>query len=206
MEKIKHEWYSLAPTQRLQLVLDLLDNGYTTDMLNEYFDVKTKRVINDFMNSKGYKKKNNTYVLKQEITHLTDTSKTQNIKQQYNVLPNIQIDEETIINILNLSKRASVFQEIADLYEKGKSVEFLTNAALNASKDISKDALQGEYIEVIDTTMPIEKLEGEIKRTTIRINEHVMDEFNNLWREKYFKYKQHDLLAIALKDFIKKYK
>lgn len=202
MEKTKHEWYSLAPIQRIQLVLGLLDNGYTTDMLNEYFDVKTKRVINDFMNSRGYRKKNNTYVLKQEITRSTDTSNTQNIKQQYNVLPNIQIDEETIINLLNLSKRASIFQEIADLYEKGKSVEFLTNAALNASKD----TLQGECIEVIDTTMPIEKLEGEIKRTTIRINEHVMDEFNNLWREKYFKYKQHDLLAIALKDFIKKYK
>lgn len=206
MDNGKHEWYSLAPIQRIQLILDLLDKGYTTDMLNEYFDVKTKRVINDFMNSRGYRKKNNTYVLKQEITHSTHTPNTQNIKQQYNVLPNIQIDEETIINLLNLSKRASIFQEIADLYEKGKSVEFLTNAALNASKDISKDTLQGECIEVIDTTMPIEKLEGEIKRTTIRINEHVMDEFNNLWREKYFKYKQHDLLAIALKDFIKKYK
>lgn len=57
MDNKKHEWYGLAPAQREKIVLELLAQGYTADMLNEYFDVKTKRVINDFMNSEVIEKK-----------------------------------------------------------------------------------------------------------------------------------------------------
>ena len=191
MENKKHEWYGLAPAQREKLVLELLAQGYTADMLNEYFDVKTKRVINDFMNSRGYRKKDNSYIPKQQSENMSAAPVMQ---QQNNILPNIQIDEETIVNVLTLSKQADKIQEIIDLYDKGD---------LTANNEPKP---QESYIEVIDTSMPIPKIEGEIKRTTLRINENIMTEFNNLWKSKYSEYKQHDLLGIALQDFIKKYK
>ena len=56
------------------------------------------------------------------------------------------------------------------------------------------------YIEVVDTSMPILKIEGEIKRTTIRVNENIMSDFNKLWKDKYSEYKQHDLLNLALQN------
>lgn len=62
----KHEWYGLNPAEREALVLELLKQGYTADMLNEYFDVKTNRVIPDFMYTRGYSKKNGTYMTKQQ--------------------------------------------------------------------------------------------------------------------------------------------
>lgn len=195
-ETKKHEWYGLAPAQREKLVLELLAQGYTADMLNEYFDVKTKRVINDFMNARGYSKRDNTYIPKQQAEQMAAAPIMQ---QQNNILPNIQIDEETIVNVLTLSKQADKIQEIIDLYDKGNLTQALT--ANNGPIEP-----QESYIEVIDTSMPIPKIEGEIKRTTLRINENIMAEFNKLWKDKYSEYKQHDLLGIALQDFINKYK
>ena len=197
MEKAKkHEWYGLAPKQREKLVLELLAQGYTADMLIEYFDVKTKRVINDFMNARGYSKRDNTYIPKQQAEYIAATPIMQ---QQNNILPNIQIDEETIVNVLTLSKQTDKIQEIIDLYDKGN----LTQALTANNEPIEP---QESYIEVVDTSMPIPKIEGEIKRTTLRINENIMPEFNNLWKSKYSEYKQHDLLGIALQNFIDKYK
>lgn len=193
----KHEWYGLAPAQREQLILELLNQGYTANDLNDYFDIKTKRVIADFMNARGYSKKNNTYIPKQQAEYM---SAAPIIQQQQNVLmPNIQIDEETIVNVLTLSKQADKIQEIIDLYDKGNLVGPLT------ANNIREES-QENYIEVVDTSMPIQKLDGEVKRTTLRINETIMNEFNELWRGKYSEYKQHDLLTIALRDFIDKYK
>lgn len=196
-EQKKHEWYGLAPAQREQLILELLDQGYTANDLNNYFDIKTKRVIADFMNARGYSKRNNTYIPKQQAEYIAAAPIMP--QQQNNILPNIQIDEETIVNVLTLSKQADKIQEIIDLYDKGNLVGPLTFNNI-------KEEPQGSYIEVVDTSMPIQKLDGEIKRTTLRINETIMKEFNELWKSKYSEYKQHDLLAIALRDFIDKYK
>lgn len=188
-EAKKHEWYGLAPTQRERLVLELLTQGYTADMLNEYFDVKTKRVINDFMNARGYRKRGNSYVPKQQSENM---SAAPIMHQQNNMLPNIQIDDETIFNIMSLSKQYDKIQEIIDSYDNGT---LSTNNGPTES-----------YIEVVDTSMPILKIEGEIKRTTIRVNENIMSDFNKLWKDKYSEYKQHDLLNLALQNFIDKYK
>lgn len=197
MENKKHEWYGLAPAQREKLVLELLAQGYTADMLNEYFDVKTKRVINDFMNSRGYRKKDNSYIPKQQSENMSAAPVMQ---QQNNILPNIQIDEETIINVLTLSKQADKIQEIIDLYNKGDLTQVLT--ANNEPKP------EESYIEIIDTSLPIPKeQEGDIiERKTFRVNVRIYNEFMNFCKEKYPEYKQKDLMSLAFQMFMDKYK
>lgn len=196
MENKKHEWYGLAPKQREKLVLELLAQGYTADMLNEYFDVKTKRVINDFMNARGYSKRNNTYIPKQQAEYIAAAP----IMQQNNILPNIQIDEETIVNVLTLSKQADKIQEIIDLYDKGNLTQALT--ANNV-----KEEPQESYIEIIDTSLNIPvKPSDFVDRKTVRVSYRIYDEFAALCKEKYPEYKQQDLVSLALQDFIDKYK
>ncbi len=194
MENKKHEWYGLAPKQREKLVLELLAQGYTADMLNEYFDVKTKRVINDFMNSRGYRKKDNSYIPKQQSENM---SAAPVMHQQNNILPNIQIDEETIVNVLTLSKQTDKIQEIIDLYDKG---------ALSANNNEPKP--QESYIEIIDTSLPIPKeQEGDIiERKTFRVNVRIYNEFMDFCKEKYPEYKQKDLMSLAFQMFMDKYK
>ncbi|MFQ7075323.1 MAG: hypothetical protein ACLRQZ_02950 [Clostridia bacterium] len=197
MEDKKHEWYGLAPAQREKLVLELLAQGYTADMLNEYFDVKTKRVINDFMNARGYRKRDNSYIPKQQSENMTAAPIMQ---QQNNILPNIQIDEETIVNVLTLSKQADKIQEIIDLYDKGNLTQALT--ANNV-----KEEPQESYIEIIDTSLNIPvKPSDFVDRKTVRVSYRIYDDFTKLCKEKYPEYKQQDLVSLALQDFIDKYK
>lgn len=196
MDNKKHEWYGLAPKQREKIVLELLAQGYTADMLNEYFDVKTKRVINDFMNSRGYRKKDNSYIPKQQSENM---SAAPVMHQQNNILPNIQIDEETIVNVLTLSKQADKIQEIIDLYNKGDLTQVLT--ANNEPKP------KESYIEIIDTSLNIPVLPTDyIERKTVRVSYRIYDNFVALCKEKYPEYKQQDLVSLALQDFIDKYK
>ena len=197
MENKKHEWYGLAPKQREKLVLELLAQGYTADMLNEYFDVKTKRVINDFMNARGYRKRDNSYIPKQQAEYIAAAPIMQ---QQNSILPNIQIDEEIIVNVLTLSKQADKIQEIIDLYDKGNLTQALT--ANNV-----KEEPQESYIEIIDTSLNIPvKPDDHVDRKTVRVSYRIYDEFAALCKEKYPEYKQQDLVSLALQDFIDKYK
>lgn len=190
----KHGWYEVKPKDREKLVLELLKQGYTADQLNEYFDVKTDRVISDFMNSRGYSKGNNTYFPKQQKKHMAAAPMIEP-QQQNNMMANINIDEEIITNVLAVSKQADKLQEIINWYDTVKDINLVA-----ATTDPEES-----YIEIVDTSLPIPKVDGEIKRTTIRVNDKIMAAFNKVWKEKYSEYKQHDLLNLALQMFIEKY-
>lgn len=100
------------------------------------------------------------------------------MQQQNNILPNIQIDEETIINVLTLSKQADKIQEIIDLYNKGDLTQVLT--ANNEPKP------QESYIEIIDTSLNIPVLPTDyIERKTVRVSYRIYDNFVALCKEKY---------------------
>lgn len=176
----KKEWYNLTTEDRLKKVLELQDQGYTATDLNSYFDVKTTRVINDFMNARGYRKKDNIYVPKDN----TAVVPIVNIKRSVARDP-----EETSQN--QTKDIDSKIQKLVNDYDKIQEI----------IKWYEKERQVGK-----STALPIIKEPGEIKRTTIRINENIMAEFNSVWKENYSEYKQHDLLNIALQMFIDKYK
>lgn len=198
MENKKHEWYGLNAPDREKLVLELIAQGYTADQLNEYFEVKTKRVITDFMNGRGYSKRNNTFIPKQQAEGLAAAPI---MPQQQNLMPNIQIDDETIFNVMNLSKQHDKIQKIIEWFDENKNNDI--------SIDNNKESITPtEYIEVIDTSLPIpETLEGDkVDRKTFRVNYRIYDDFMDLAKRKYPEYKQQDLMTLALQMFIDKYK
>lgn len=197
-KKEKAEWYSLTAAQREQRVLELLKEGFAADELNDYFNVKTKRVINDFMNTRGYRKRNNTYMPKQQAEYIDIAP----VVQQYNqsLINNIQIDENTIMNLMTLSKQSDKLQEIIDLYNRGELA-----APLTANK--AQEEPQESYIEIIDTSLKIPvKATDHVERKTVRVSYRIYDDFMDLCKEKYPEYKQQDLVSLALQDFIDRYK
>ncbi|EOU1475365.1 hypothetical protein VOH94_002911 [Clostridium perfringens] len=194
----KHDWYGIAPKDRLSLILDLLNKGYTAEDLNNYFDVKTKRVIADFMNSKGYSKRNNTYVLVPKDDNISS------IQMYDNNIPMAHKASNNAGVIQMNDNNMTILFDIINNHERiNKMLEWFETKEIEGKEDhYSNESI----IEIIDTSLPILKLEGEIKRTTIRVNKNILNEFNSLWKEKFNEYKHQDLLAIALKMFIDKYK
>lgn len=189
---IKHDWYGLNSVEKIETVLDLINNkGYLADDLFNYFDVKTKRVIPDFMNSKGYSKQGHKYVEKanKAPSASTNTNKAVRAANINSVQSEIAIDEELLNNMVSLSKKHNNIVEMLDWFN-------------NREKEAAPEV---NIIEVIDTALPIPKVDGETKRTTIRVNENIMANFNSVWKKHYAEYKQHDLLNLALQMFIDKY-
>lgn len=190
----KHEWYGLSTPEKTNTVLKLInEQGYTADELNDYFDVRTKRVITDHMNRNGYSKQGNIYVPKDtngSTIRAPRAATAVATRKENTAMANI--NEEVLLNMVSLSKQHNKIQEIIEWFDNRDAAEEAT---------IESDTI----IELIDTSLPIPKVTGETKRTTIRVNENIMANFNNVWKKRYGEYKQHDLLNLALQEFIDKY-
>ena len=193
---MKREWYTLTTAEKIDAVLKLQEE-YTPDQINELFDVRTKRVIPDFMNARGYSKQKHAYVPKDAAEVAVRAPKVAVAKKTTNtslIVKDDLIDETTLKNIIDLSQKADKLTEIIQWYD-----------TMNTSTDLD-DSERTTVIEVIDTSMPIIKDGGNAKRTTIRVYEKTLDQFNDLWKNKYSQYKQQDVVSIAFQMFIDKYK
>lgn len=189
----KQDWYGLTAQQKLNKVLELIEKeGHTASSLVDYFDIKTNRVITDFMNSRGYRKVDDKYIPKDSFDNIKNMNSTKKVikKEQVNKVDELKtstlagIDEETIRNMLDLSNQHSKIKELLSWYDN--------------IKDTRETKASSNHIEII-------KADGKIKRTSIRINEVILSNFNELCKTKYSQYKQYDLLGVALQMFIDKY-
>lgn len=62
---ITRDWYNANKVDRVRLVLELQEQ-YSYNEYITFFNVKSKRVIADFMNGQGYIKRDGKYVKKEE--------------------------------------------------------------------------------------------------------------------------------------------
>ena len=224
----KHEWYELDPKTREDLVLDLQDKGYNIDDLNEYFDVKTDRAITDFMNSKVYSKRNNIFKknakrLEEENTLLLERQKELlNIIESYKEKEKDQLNQNNkMLDIIKeyQEKEASANSQLVSLmnddkaknermlsiieYYIGQTSKVENMAAITTQEDQQKE----EAIELNKMALDIPvKQDDFVDRKTVRVSYRIYNNFNDLCKEKYSKYKQQDLVSLALQDFIDKYK
>lgn len=227
----KHEWYDLIPEEREKLVLELQEKGYDIDDLNNYFDVNTDRAITDFMNSKGYSKRNN--IFKKNAKRLEEEN-VQLLKRQEELLNIIKSYEDKEKDQLN--QNSKMLDIIKDYQEKEKEnqnqlvslmnddkaknervfsiIEYYitqtaniqnnnTQAAISTEEDLQKE----EAIDVDDLNLPIPvKPDDFIDRKTVRVSYRIYNNFNDLCKAKFSRYKQQDLVSLALQMFIDKYK
>ena len=86
--------------------------------------------------------------------------------------------------------------------EDDKSITNVINDSNNTDNKI--DDKDNTSVIQLNTVLKIDLPEADIKRTTIRVNEKIWNNFNNL-ADKYKEYDKHSLLSMALKEFIERY-
>lgn len=196
--------------------------GYINEKLLEYGSLKkvadslssNESTIRKYITSKGYKRIANQFVLSDDMCNLqSNTSK----KDKY-----ITIDDACNTLEVGTDDECNIYDDtrgnkIDDVYNTGvinppdikesmiyvskeidtfkKMVEWFKN------KDNVSDANVIEVVEGIKIDLP----QANIKRTTIRINEKIWDEFNE-FVEQNKPYEKHTLMAQALKEYMEKYK
>ena len=174
--------------------------GYINEKLIEYKSLKkvsdkldiNEGTIRKYLNSKGYRRKENKFVLLEYTCN--SRSNTDENKEKSSVINQDDISNTDVIstpklkeNMLYISQESETLKEMIEWFK------------INKTSKSNSEVI--ELREGINIDLP----EAPIKRTTIRINEKIWDEFNILVEENK-PYDKHDLMGQALKEFIDRYK
>lgn len=140
--------------------------------------------IRKYITSKGFKRIGNTFVLKDDTCNLREhTQKKEQMTNENTSVINLPDVKENMIYISN------EIDTLKDMIQWFKTRDDKSNTSVI------------EVVEGIKIDLP----EANIKRTTIRINEKIWDMFNELVEENK-PLDKHDLMGMALLEFINKYK
>lgn len=170
--------------------------GYINEKIEEHGSLMkvadilevNESTIRKHLTSKGYKRINNKFVLKDDIcnprehTQEFSTCCESNTSENTNVINFADIKD----NMIYLSNEMETLKDMIQWFK---------------AKDDKSNTSVIEVVEGIKINLP----EANIKRTTIRINEKVWDMFNELVEENK-PMDKHDLMGMALLEYINKYK
>jgi len=166
--------------------------GYINEKIAELGSLKkvadslqaNESTIRKYLTSKDYKRIGNTFVPKDDTCNLREHTqeKEQMTKENTDVINLPDLKE----NMVYLSNEVDTLKNMIEWFK---------------SKDDKSNTSVIEVVEGIKIDLP----EANIKRTTIRINEKVWDMFNDLVDDSK-PIDKHDLMGMALLEYINKYK
>lgn len=170
--------------------------GYINEKLSELGSLKkvadnlgaNESTIRKYITNRGYKRVANEFVLQddkcnsRDYTQEVDENESNNTSEHTNVVNFTDIKE----NMIYLSNETETLRDIIEWFK---------------SKYDKSNTSVIEVVEGIKINLP----ESPIKRTTIRINEKVWNMFNDLV-EANKPIDKHDLMGMALLEYINKYK
>lgn len=170
--------------------------GYINEKLLELGSLKkvsdnlgiNESTIRKYVTNRGYKRVGNKYVLLDDMCNPREYTKKTNKNKLSNTSENTSVINFTDIkdNMIYLSNETETLREMIEWFR---------------SKDDKSNTSVIEVVEGIKIDLP----EASIKRTTIRINEKVWDMFNELVEDNK-PIDKHDLMSMALLEYINKYK
>lgn len=170
--------------------------GYINEKLEEYGNLTkvadslnvNESTIRQYITKRGYKRVGNVFVLQDDKCNPREHTQKIGINKSSNTSENTSVINFTDIkdNMIYLSNETETLRDIIDWFK---------------SRDDKSNTSVIEVVEGIKIDLP----DAPIKRTTIRINEQVWDMFNELVEENKPTDK-HDLMGMALLEYINKYK
>lgn len=171
--------------------------------INEQLEVKSMRKISEdlglkddstirkYITGRGYKRVNNTYILKngENDDKCNLREHTQSNSQKGNEMT---MENTSVINLPDMKENMIYISNEMDTLKD--MIQWFKN------KDDKSNTGVIEIVEGIRIDLP----DANIKRTTIRINEKIWDEFNKFVEDNR-PIDKHDLMGMALKEYMEKY-
>ena len=169
-------------------ILELQEQGLPRKEISKIMEYKRLDYMTNFMKRKGFILDGDLYIKAEApiIAPEDDKDNTNIINKEeapenmVNLLP-----EDFKENMINLVNQYDKLQEMINWFN-------------------DKDNINNTVIEV-NTGITIELPEAPIKRTTIRVNEKVWNDFIDL-AEANSEFDKHHLLSMALKEYVEKHK
>ncbi len=170
--------------EKVNYILKLQSEGKTRHQIKEILGYKHLDSMTKYMRKRGYKVENDKYTLKDDSCHQNG-----NIE----IKPLLTIDD----NSMTINDANNIKQDMIEIIEYKSEIFDMLNWFKNRD-----DNSMTQVIEVINEGIKIDLPESETTRTTIRINKVIWDEFDLFCAENK-EFNKQDLMAQALKDFMK---
>ena len=173
---------------KVMKILELQEQGVPRKEIQKIMNYKELSSLNRYMKRKGYSLDGDLYV-KAEAPIIAP----EDDKDNTNII-NKEEAPENMVNLLPEGFKENMIN-LVNQYDKLQEM-------INWFND--KDNINNTVIEV-NTGITIELPEAPIKRTTIRVNEKVWNDFIDL-AEANSEFDKHNLLSMALKEYVEKHK
>lgn len=170
--------------------------GYINEKLIELGSLKkvadtlgaNESTIRKYITSKGYKRIGDQFVLKDDTCNLREHTQNNSQKESKMTMENTSVINLPDVkeNMIYISNEIDTLKDMIHWFK---------------TKDDKSNTGVIEIVEGIKIDLP----EANIKRTTIRINEKVWDMFNELVEDNK-PIDKHDIMGMALLEYINKYK
>ena len=169
---------------KVNYILQLQSEGKTRHEIKDILGYKLLDSMTKYMRKHGYKVENNIYVLRDDSCHQ---------EQNTEISTGIQSDDKCMTR----NNTFNIKQDMIDIIEHKDEIFDMLKWFKNRD-----DKGMTEVIEVINEGIKIDLPESETTRTTIRINKVIWEEFDAFCNENK-EFNKQDLMAQALKDFMK---
>ena len=170
-------------------ILELQEQGVPRKEIYKIMEYKKLDYMNRFMKRNGFTLDGDLYIKEESPVEVPKDD-----KDNMNVINK----EEAPNNMIDLMPEG--FKEnMIELVNQYDKIQEMINWFNN------KDAIDNTNVIEVNTGIKIDLPDAPIKRTTIRVNESVWNDFLDL-AEANSEFDKHNLLSMALKEYVEKYK
>ena len=174
---------------KVKKILELQEQGVPRKEIYKIMEYKEISSLNRFMKRRGFSLVGELFV-KNEALIITNEDAKSNI----NIINKEEAPEDMINaipegfkeNMINLVNQYDKLQEIINWFK-------------------TKDDIDNTNVIEVNTGIRIDLPDAPIKRTTIRVNDKVWNDFLDL-ADANSEFDKHSLLSMAIKEYVEKYK
>lgn len=187
----------LNSEDKLKYILSLQDRGLNRKQIAEAMGYTRLDTLDRFMKKYDYIKVNNRFIL--NTGAVEDKERTNNI----NIITHEIVEDKGRTIVLQNQEMQNKLFDMLNNYDS--FVEVIK--WFNSSGDKSKRGQIEDNAPIIEvnTGLQINYNKTKTKKTTVRLDEGIWEEFDNFCTDKYNQFSKQDLLSQALREFIDKY-
>lgn len=174
---------------KVKKILELQEQGVPRKEIYKIMEYKEISSLNRFMKRRGFSLVGELFI-KNEAPNITNEDAKSNI----NIINKEEAPEDMINaipegfkeNMINLVNQYDKLQEMINWFN-------------------TKDDIDNTNVIEVNTGIRIDLPDAPIKRTTIRVNDKVWNDFLDL-ADANSEFDKHSLLSMAIKEYVEKYK
>lgn len=174
---------------KVKRILELQEQGVPRKEIYKIMEYKEISSLNRFMKRRGFSLVGELFV-KNEAPIIT----TEDDKDNINII-NKEEAPEDVINVIPEGFKENMIN-LVNQYDKLQEIINWFN---------TKDDIDNTNVIEVNTGIRIDLPDAPIKRTTIRVNDKVWNDFLDL-ADANSEFDKHSLLSMAIKEYVEKYK